>query len=584
VTSGRLIAQRYRLEEQLGAGGMGVVWRATDLELRRTVALKRSHTGDAVQIRREARIGAGLTDPHVVTVYDVVMDGDERWLVTEYLPSRSLDELGQLPPDKVRLIGIDLAGALAGMHARDIVHRDVKPANVLVTDDGAAKLTDLGIARWAEATVTGGAQVGGTAGYLAPEVAEGHEAGPPADVFALGATLYAAATGSSPWGSGDAGPYAQLRRAAAYDLQPLKAAGELAPVLGMLMAKRPEQRPTAREAQELLAGRAPARRRHWRWALAAGAVVVVLLGGAALITTTWQQTPAAKKPAAGTAGALGDARTADPCALLVPNSLARFGKVALEPNYGNFSECHISVNTGGDDTIDVGLFLYLPDEYAPPAPPGKITLMPPDPPEENKCKRTITLPNLYRMIIAARQVQHKPTQLLCGAVEAATLATYNQLSQGPIPRRQAPFAANSTALVDACSLLPGNVAAATLGEVVKPEPEYGSWTCFWQSDDEKKQIGVEFGREYPLADNPPDDSTRTTVEGHLAFLTTEEHLCHVTVVHRRYTPAVPSQKGTPRQRDETVVVTWENDNVNDAKSLCPATTTLAKAVVSRLPR
>lgn len=564
---------------------MGVVWRATDLELRRTVALKRSHTGDAVQIRREARIGAGLTDPHVVTVYDVVMDGDERWLVTEYLASRSLDEVGQLPPDKVRLIGIDLAGALAGMHARDIVHRDVKPANVLVSEDGAAKLTDLGIARWAEATVTGGAQAGGTAGYLAPEVAEGHEAGPPADVFALGATLYAAATGSSPWGSGDTGPYAQLRRAAAYDLQPLKAAGELAPVLGMLMAKQPERRPTAREAQELLAGRAPVRRRQWRWALAAGAVVVVLLGAAAVVATTWRPAPAPKKPAAGTAGALGDPRTADPCALLVPNSLARFGKVVLEPNLGNFNHCAIIIDTTGKDgKIAVGLDLLLPNEYPPQPPtPGKVSLMPADPPTPNNCQRTITLPNLYQVVIAARQVEAKPTQLLCGAAEAATLATLGRLNQGTIPRRSA-FSAGSLGSVDACTLLSDDAVTAAVGAPVKPEPDYGNWTCYWENKANDMQAGLEFDREWPLANYPPDGETRISVDGRLAYVDTDEGGCQVELVYRRYTPAIPSQKGTPVQRDETVTVHLDKENAGDGKSLCPAATTLAKAVASRLPR
>lgn len=184
---------------------MGVVWRAFDLELGRQVSLKRSLDADAGQIRREARIGAGLLHPNVVTVFDTVTDDvDARWLVTEYLAARSLEELvddgGPLPEDRVRRIGAQLAAALAAMHARGIVHRDVKPGNVLVTEDDVAKLTDLGIARWTEVTRTGGAQLTGTLGYVAPEVAGGGEAGPESDVFSLGATLYAAVEGRSPWG------------------------------------------------------------------------------------------------------------------------------------------------------------------------------------------------------------------------------------------------------------------------------------------------------------------------------------------------------------------------------------------------
>ncbi|WP_163509105.1 serine/threonine-protein kinase [Fodinicola acaciae] len=580
MTTGRLIAQRYRLEERLGAGGMGVVWRATDLELRRTVALKRSHTGDAGQIRREARIGAGLTDAHVVTVYDVVMDGDERWLVMEYLPSRSLDELlaagGPLPPEQVRRIGADLAGALAAMHAADITHRDIKPANTLVGEDGTAKLSDLGIARWSEATVTGGAQAAGTAGYLAPEVANGHEATPAADVFSLGATLYAAATGRSPWGSGEAGPYAQLRRAAAYDLEPLT--GELAPVLGALMAKRADRRPTARQAIDLLTGVAPAppHKRQWRLAVSIGAAVVVVLLAAGLLTTFFRQAPQKS------ADLLGDPRTADPCALLVPNSLARFGKVALEPNYGNFNHCDLVVDTTGKgDIVDVALELRLPDEYpAEPSTPGKLGQVQADPPTENRCKRTIPLPNLYRVVIFARQVNNKPAEL-CGAAEAVALAAYGKLAQGPIPRRTS-FEADSTASVDACRLLTGAAVKTAIGRAAPAEPDYGNWTCYWQNA--TRQVTIEFGREWPLEDDPPDGA-RISVGGRLAFMdTSEDGECDVTVVHRRYTPIVASEKGTPRERDETVTITLEDKNITDGTGLCPDVTAMAQVAVSRLPR
>ncbi|MFB9690967.1 serine/threonine-protein kinase, partial [Amycolatopsis plumensis] len=258
---GRVVANRYRLEEELGRGGMGVVWRAVDLELGRQVTLKRALGEDAGQIRREARIGAGLLHSNVVTVFDTVVDGDARWLVTEYLAARTLEELvdddGPLPEERVRRIGAQLAAALADMHARGIVHRDVKPGNVLVTADDVAKLTDLGIARWTEVTRTGGAQLTGTLGYVAPEVADGAEAGPASDVFSLGATLYAAIEGRSPWGTGEDGPFAQVRRAAAGRTAPAERAGRFAPVLEALMARHPADRPTAAEAVTLLAAERP---------------------------------------------------------------------------------------------------------------------------------------------------------------------------------------------------------------------------------------------------------------------------------------------------------------------------------------
>ena len=149
---GRTIAERYRLEEHLGAGGMGDVWRATDLELQETVAMKRPREGDA---RHEARIGAELSHPNVVTVHGTVVDGDEHWLVMEYLPSRSLAQIieadGPIGPERAAKIGAQLASALSAMHAKGMVHRDVKPGNVLVADDDVAKLSDFGISRWAEA-------------------------------------------------------------------------------------------------------------------------------------------------------------------------------------------------------------------------------------------------------------------------------------------------------------------------------------------------------------------------------------------------------------------------------------------------
>ncbi|MBB5857629.1 protein kinase [Amycolatopsis umgeniensis] len=253
----RLIAGRYRLDERIGAGGMGVVWRATDQDLGRVVALKRSQAGDTGQIRREARIGAGLHHPNVITVFDAVIDGDERWLVMEYLPSRSLADIvdtdGPLPPGQVAKIGAQLGVALAAMHDKGMVHCDLKPGNVLVAEDGTAKLADLGIAQWAEVTRTGGDLDGGTPGYLAPEMAKGEHAGAAADVFSLGATLFAAVEGVSVWGDATSGPFVQRKRAMAYTLEPMRQAGPLAPALTELLRRKPAGRPSAFRAAELLA-------------------------------------------------------------------------------------------------------------------------------------------------------------------------------------------------------------------------------------------------------------------------------------------------------------------------------------------
>ncbi|WP_249044273.1 serine/threonine-protein kinase, partial [Crossiella equi] len=272
---GDIIADRYQLEEAVGAGGMGQVWRATDLELRRTVALKLTSAGDSEETRREARIGAGVHHPHVISVFDVVQAGDERWLVMEYLPARSLAERcraeGPLAPELAARIGAQIATALAAMHAKGMVHRDVKPANILVTEDGTAKLTDLGIASWSQVTMTGGALSAGTPGYLAPEVLAGLRATPASDVYALGVTLSAAVEGHP------------------------RPDRKLGGVLAALTEQDPARRPGADKAARLLGGTD----RRWlsRWVLAGVAAAVV----AALVATYVVTRPGGQPPPHGAA-------------------------------------------------------------------------------------------------------------------------------------------------------------------------------------------------------------------------------------------------------------------------------------------
>ncbi|MEU4743081.1 serine/threonine-protein kinase, partial [Actinosynnema sp. NPDC023658] len=211
---GRLVAGRYRLRGRVGAGSMGVVWEALDERLDRVVALKQlvvpggADPVEAVgRAAREARIAARLQHPNAVTVHDVVEDDGRPVLVMEYLPARTLADRiarGPLPAERVVPIGAQVASALAAAHAAGIVHRDVKPGNVLVADDGTAKITDFGIARAAwDVTVTRAGVLAGTPAFLSPEVARGGEPGPESDVFALGATLYAAVEGRPPFGAGD---------------------------------------------------------------------------------------------------------------------------------------------------------------------------------------------------------------------------------------------------------------------------------------------------------------------------------------------------------------------------------------------
>ncbi|MEU4804631.1 protein kinase [Actinosynnema sp. NPDC023587] len=263
VVEERTIAGRYRLTARIGAGGMGVVWRAEDTRLRRIVAVKEllNRSGfdadSAKRVVREGRIAARLQHANVIALYDVVEDDGRPWLVMEYLPSRSLATVladrGTLPFDEVRRIGQQLAAGLSSAHDAGVIHRDVKPGNVLVTEFGTVKVTDFGTSRVAgEGTLTASGMLVGTPAYLAPEVALGAEPGFPSDVFGVGATLYAALEGTPPFGL-DGNPILLLHRAAEGKYAPPENAGPLEPVLTRLLDPDPENRPTMAEAVRMLA-------------------------------------------------------------------------------------------------------------------------------------------------------------------------------------------------------------------------------------------------------------------------------------------------------------------------------------------
>lgn len=253
-----VVAGRYRLVERLGAGAMGVVWRAFDERLHRVVAVKLlvvppgADAGEAAaRAAREARIAARLHHPNAVTVHDVVTDGGVPVLVMEHVAGRSLSGV-VLPVADAARVGAQVASALAAAHAAGIVHRDVKPGNVLLTEDGTAKITDFGIARaFGDVTVTRTGVLAGTPAFLAPEVARGGSPGPASDVFALGATLYALVEGRPPFGDGD-NAIALLHAVAAGHFPPPTRAGALTPVLLDLMRTDPDTRPTMAEAAQRL--------------------------------------------------------------------------------------------------------------------------------------------------------------------------------------------------------------------------------------------------------------------------------------------------------------------------------------------
>ena len=265
---GRLVAGRYRIERRIGTGAMGAVWQAHDDLLGRAVAIKQlllqpgldQHEAEDAKQRtmREGRIAARLHHPNAISVFDVVTDDNGHpCLVMEYLPSTSLAELLRerktLPPPEVARIGAQIAAALKEAHAVGIVHRDIKPGNILLADNGVVKITDFGISRAKDdVTVTKTGMIAGTPAYLAPEVAVGGDPGPEADIFSLGSTLYAACEGQPPFGLSE-NTLSLLHAVAAGQINPPRQSGPLASVLAVLLHPEVHHRPTAAEAEELLA-------------------------------------------------------------------------------------------------------------------------------------------------------------------------------------------------------------------------------------------------------------------------------------------------------------------------------------------
>ena len=262
---GRLIGGRYMLAEQIGRGGMGAVWRARDQVLGREVAVKemlpQAGADDAERARlreratREARAAARLSHPAVVRVYDVVEEDDRPWIVMELVPSRSLAEVirsdGPMAVDRVAEIGLAMVDALRTAHGAGILHRDVKPGNVLMTLDGRAVLSDFGIAIVeGDSSVTQSGVVLGAPAYIPPERARGLDPTAASDLWSLGATLYAAIEGKAPFERST--PIATLTAIVSEEPEPAKQAGPLNPVLLALLDRDPERRPDAAEAESML--------------------------------------------------------------------------------------------------------------------------------------------------------------------------------------------------------------------------------------------------------------------------------------------------------------------------------------------
>ncbi|MBB2943508.1 putative Ser/Thr protein kinase [Actinoplanes lutulentus] len=305
MTGVDMVDERYRLLELIGSGGMSRVWRAHDELLQRTVAVKEI-TVPAGTIR-EARAAARLDHPGVVKVFDVIQRGEQSWIVMEFIDGRSLQQAAPLPIREVARIGLQVMAALRAAHSAGVLHRDVKPDNVLLADDGRVVLGDFGLA-------TIGREGGpdprlGSPNFIAPERLSDQEVGVPADLWSFGATLYAAVEGRTPFARGDT--EAQLWAVLSAPPHPPRLAGELSGLLLELLDKDPGRRPAAVEVEQRLRavvssgsyrGRAqvsapsveiPQRRRPRLSMIITGVLLALAIGGAAAASAVNRADPPA---------------------------------------------------------------------------------------------------------------------------------------------------------------------------------------------------------------------------------------------------------------------------------------------------
>jgi serine/threonine protein kinase len=270
---GQLVAGRYRLADSIGSGGMGRVWRAHDEVLHRAVAIKELTAALYVsesdkdrllaRTRAEARAAARINHSAVVTVHDVLEHDGRPWIVMELVEGYSLadavKERGRIEPAEAARIGMWVLRALRAAHSAGVLHRDVKPGNVLVAHDGRVLLTDFGIAQIeGDSTITRTGEVVGSVDYLAPERVRGHDPGPASDLWALGATLYTAVEGRSPFRR--TSPLSTMQAVVEENAAEPQHAGPLGPVMAALLHKDPAARPSATEAEQMLAEAAEGRR------------------------------------------------------------------------------------------------------------------------------------------------------------------------------------------------------------------------------------------------------------------------------------------------------------------------------------
>nr|WP_255671944.1 serine/threonine-protein kinase [Glycomyces amatae] len=582
------------MESRLGSGSQGEVWRAADLRLSdRPVALKRALVGGgpaaAAKVRREAETLAHVSHPNVVAVYDTVEEDGDQWIVMEFVEGRTLAELGTVPAETAARYGAQLAGGLAAAHAAGVLHRDIKPANVLVTDQGYAKLADFGIARrvHAEPTLTGTGAVTGTPGYVAPEVVRGGKYTAAADAFSLGAALFHAVEGTSPFGEGNA--HALLWRTAQGDRVAPKRAGVLAPVLDRLLQTEPKRRPGLDEARRSLGelcgeptiGSGPRRRRPRRWAWAGAAAAALVLLAAAAWTALRPEEPPADPPVDGMAvDLIGEPAGADPCALIDAEALGAYGGTRFDTDNGNFSRCDLIIDTPGGD-VDVIVYFYRtsaePREDTEVEMAGPIGVLRHEG-EHEECDRNLWLPDGDHVVAISAEQDSSGENDLCPVADTAVDGALAVLLEGPVPRREGEPEAVSLFFADACGLLDDEALERFPGvDADHPVRGFAGWECIWSSTTSDVDVKIRFDR-----DEPPgaDDGEHSVLSGRNVFNEGDhwgEDTCLVSVVHRQF-PS-PDRDGTTTA--EHVRITAEGPE--PLEELCAVAMDLAGPLAAALP-
>lgn len=610
MDSGSVVFGRYLLLEKIGAGSAGVVWKATDQQLHQTVALKRVPFAglDGEQARltrdralREARLAAALrSHPHVVTVYDVLADDSDIWLVMEYLPARSLSELlrteGPLAPVNAARIGAQLADALAAAHTLGIEHRDVKPGNVLIGADGTVKLTDFGISHLTgdpNLTHTG---VTGTPAYLAPEVAANGDTSPASDVFSLGATLYCAVEGQPPFGADD-NILRLLKVVRTGIIRPPTQAGPLEPLLLRLLHPIPSTRPDAETTRDLLTrlateltnptgrARAPktARRHRPRWWRKPTRRVTVIAAAliAAVTTTTGVITLRTPQALPGQPPSIvpDDPRNADPCSLINLESLHGFGQVA-PPTLTGPQTCRAAIIPLDNEQTYLQVEFRLPSKSAvgPNNVPRLIhdrTIVRRDSQADLECQDwLIPITTEPLIVITARSNEKNKSAGLCAVTDAATNAAVSKLERNGITYHPDRLKDYSLARSDACATL----RESDLRKVPGLNPSdysrgFGNWYCYWGTFDAGGP-STEF--YFALDELDPAGGELTTIAGRKAYLyyddNPEDQSCDASVEHR---PA------TTTSAAEQIVLTVHAHLAR--YELCRMASDLATAAETRLP-